>query len=73
MDRDGEFFTESFLSSDIVSSNFGVRATSAKSGFRIGFVFGVSVTTSRSSSHFRLYWIYKIFLDFYIYSNNPKI
>ena len=67
MDGEREVITDSFLSTNIISSDFWVGATSTESRFRVGFVFGVSIASSRSSSHFRLYWIYKIFLPQYKY------
>jgi hypothetical protein len=54
MDGESELVAKGFLSTDIVGSDLGVRATTAESRFRIRFVLGVAIASSRSSSHFRL-------------------
>jgi hypothetical protein len=46
--------TVGFFSTNIVGSDFGIRATTAESGFRIRFVLGVAIASSRSSSHLKI-------------------
>jgi len=49
-----KFVAKGFLSTDVVGTDLGIRATTAESRFRIRFVLGVAIASSRSSSHFRL-------------------
>ena len=54
MDGVAEIFAKGFFSTNIVGSDFRIRATTAESGFRIRFVLGVAIASSRSSSHLKI-------------------
>ena len=58
-----ELFDTSFLFSGIVDTNSWIRHTSVVSGFRVWLTLGLSVTSSRSSSHFSLDSVF--FLSFF--------
>jgi len=55
VNRAWEFIAISFFSTDIIRTNLRVRASSAISRLGIWLVFHITIATSRSSSHFRLY------------------
>ena len=57
MDRDGENFVAGSLVTRVVDSESGVRHTSVIARLRVGLVLAVSVASSRSSSHFKDFFV----------------